>query len=62
MGLEMSNWVQKSELMQGLAGSKSSTICVLCLKCKDELRKTHFFRSSLLGYGPKPAIAQFHSA
>lgn len=58
MGLEMSNWVQKSEWMQGLAGSKSSKICVLCLKCKDELRKTHFFRSSLLGYGPKPAIAQ----
>lgn len=58
MGLEMSNWVQKSELMQGLAGSKSSKICVLCLKCKDELRKTHFFHSSPLGYGPKPAIAQ----
>lgn len=57
MGLQMSSWVQKYKLMQGLAGSKSSKICVLCLKCKDELRKTHFFHSFLLGYGSKPAIA-----
>lgn len=56
MGLQMPSWVQKCELMQGLPVPRAAK-CVLCLKCKDELRETHFFHSSLLGYGPKPAIA-----